>query len=218
MDKDFLIQTTNSLYRLTLFFPKKEPLRYKMRELASDILAQVFNSKSFKKIEIESLSSMLEILNGFFEVAKQQNWVSLSDILMVQKTYINFGDELRSFSQSDSPQDCEERRKEKSVLFDFANARVTKKIEEKEITIQAPDLMSERNLTPRKQTNISERQKKILDFLNKKGNTQVHQIKEIFPKLTKRTLRRDFEQLLNQGLIKRIGERNEISYQIKSRT
>ena len=40
MNKDFLLKITNELYRLTLLFPKKEPLRYKMRELADDILAQ----------------------------------------------------------------------------------------------------------------------------------------------------------------------------------
>ena len=39
MNKDFLIQLTNDLYKLTLLFPKKEPLRYKMRELADEILA-----------------------------------------------------------------------------------------------------------------------------------------------------------------------------------
>jgi len=39
MDPNHLLQITNELYRLTLLFPKKEPLRYKMRELADDILA-----------------------------------------------------------------------------------------------------------------------------------------------------------------------------------
>jgi len=39
MNKENLTQITNELYRLTLLFPKKEPLRYKMRELADDILA-----------------------------------------------------------------------------------------------------------------------------------------------------------------------------------
>jgi len=60
VDKDFLIKLTNNLYRLTLLFPKKEPLRYKMRELADEILANQDEEK-------------LEILNSFFEVAKSQN-------------------------------------------------------------------------------------------------------------------------------------------------
>ncbi len=40
MNKDYFIQLTQNLYKITLLFPKKEPLRYKMRELADDILAQ----------------------------------------------------------------------------------------------------------------------------------------------------------------------------------
>ena len=47
IDKNLLIELTNTLYRLTLFFPKKEPLRYKMREVASDILIKAKESLSF---------------------------------------------------------------------------------------------------------------------------------------------------------------------------
>lgn len=196
MDKDFLIQTTNNLYRLTLFFPKKEPLRYKMREKASDILAQFLEDGPIAQfLEDGPLSSMLEVLNGFFEVAKEQNWVSPSDILVVQTAYINLGDELRSSSR-------------------FANVHVMKELEKAETAEQSPELMPEGGLAQRRHTDISERQKKILELLKERGRTQVHQVQQIFPQLTKRTLRRDFEQLLHQGLIQRIGERNEISYQV----
>ena len=41
MKRDELIQLTNVVYRLTLLFPKKEPLRYKIREVADDILTTV---------------------------------------------------------------------------------------------------------------------------------------------------------------------------------
>ena len=74
MDKIFLIQLTNNLYRLTLLFPKKEPLRYKIRELADDILANPSQSD-------------FEVLNGFFEVAKEQNWVRADEIFTLQKEY-----------------------------------------------------------------------------------------------------------------------------------
>lgn len=154
MDKDFLIELTNGLYRLTLLFPKKEPLRYKMRELADDILA--------KPIEKD-----LEILESFFEVAKAQNWVSPSDILEIQKEYSKIREELKK---------------------------------------------SDGNRTP---INLGDRQETILKILKEKGQAQVWEIQKIFPEVTKRTLRRDFESLLNQGLIERIGERNETFYQLK---
>ncbi|MCL0056747.1 DeoR family transcriptional regulator [Dehalococcoidia bacterium] len=165
MDKDFLIQATNDLYRLTLFFPKKEPLRYKMREKANDILANSNNSN--KHITKDLLMNDLKTLNGFFEVVKTQQWVSISDILVVQTKYVSLMDELE---------------KEKDFVNNGSNL---------------------------------ERQKKILSFLEEKGKVQIQEVKQIFPEVTKRTLRRDFEQMLNQGLIKRIGEKNNTSYELK---
>jgi len=160
MDKDFLIKLTNNLYRLTLLFPQKEPLRYKMRELADDILA--------KPIE-----KNLEILDSFFEVAKTQNWVSPSNVLEIQQEYSKLKEGLKSYSELSS------------------------------------------EVEPQKVERGSGRQEKILKILEEKGRAQVWEIQQIFPEVTKRTLRRDFESLLNQGLIERIGERNETFYQLK---
>jgi len=64
----------------------------------------------------------------------------------------------------------------------------------------------------------SGRQETILKILKEKGQAQVWEIQQIFPEVTKRTLRRDFENLLNQGLIERMGERNGTFYQPKGRT
>jgi len=171
MEKKFLLQITNELYRLTLLFPKKEPLRYKMRELADDILANSINNQHRVLIK-----KNLEVLDGFFEVAKSQNWVSQKEILNLQQEYSKLKDELGKLSQ---------------VRPVEANQSQTLVI------------------------SMNERQEKILVFLKENGRAQVGQLKEIFPEVTKRTLRRDFEFLLKQGKIERIGERNATFYQLK---
>ena len=158
MDKDFLIQLTSNLYKMTLLFPKKEPLRYKMRELADEILVKL-NQKD------------LETLNSFFEVAKVQNWVSPAELLKIQEEYSKLKEGLGS-----------------------------QKIEKKVVSVNSA-------LT---------RQEKILEILKEKGKAQVGEFKVIFPEVTKRTLRRDFEFLLQQGAIERMGERNDTFYQLKS--
>ena len=195
MDRNYYLQLTQNLYRLTLLFPKKEPLRYKMRELADDILADLILSsdrgsassvlaedrplpKLKKKEEgANSIISQLEVLDSFFEVAKNQNWVSPHDILNLQEEYSKLKDELGKLSQ---------------VRPVEAN--------------QGQTLASSMN----------ERQEKILDFLKENGRAQVGQLKKIFPEVTKRTLRRDFEFLLKQGKIERMGERNETFYQLST--
>ncbi len=40
-------------------------------------------------------------------------------------------------------------------------------------------------------------------------------MKQVFPEVSKRTLRRDFENLLKQGIIEKIGEKNDTFYQLK---
>jgi hypothetical protein len=187
MNKDFLIQLTNSLYRLTILFPKKEPLRYKMRELADDIL-------------VRPSEKDLEALNRFFEVAKIQNWASPFDVLAIQKDYDNIREELNLVSEK-TPQ----------IFPETIAPRALSKIVDSdslipEIISRMPELQpSERN----------ERQERILAFLRENGRAQVWEVKQVFPEVTKRTLRRDFEQMLSQGVIERMGEKNNTFYQTK---
>jgi hypothetical protein len=169
MKKNSFIKLTNNLYKLTLLFPKKEPLRYKMRELAGEILVKP-NPQS------------LEALNSFFEVAKSQNWVSPSDILAIQAEYDNLRKELEG---------------KKVVTAEFKNS-------EKETTVE-----------PKTQLFLSQRHEKIMSLLEENDQAQVWQVKQFFPEVSKRTLRRDLEYLLKQGVIERVGERNDTFYQLK---
>ena len=167
MDRDFLIQLTNNLYLLTLLFPKKEPLRYKIREVADEIL-------------VKPTEKNLEILDSFFEIAKSQNWVKAFDVLAIQKEYDNLKGGLKK------PSFVKTSEGKENPLVDVNPAQVP------------------------------ERQEKILAFLRENGRAQVWQVKQILPEVTKRTLRRDFDQMLKQGMVKRIGERNNTFYQLKT--
>ena len=183
MDRSFLIQLTNEIYRLTLLFPKKEPLRYKMRELADDILANCLTPG----VKPNSVLENLEVLDGFFEVAKNQNWVAVVELLRIQEEYNKIKAEIKKIAKPPS--------------------------EPTEIYIgQTP--VKDTGVRPL-QNSMNERQEKILAVLKEKEKAQVWQIKQIFPEVSKRTLRRDFENLFKRGIIERIGERNETFYQLK---
>ncbi|TSC53740.1 MAG: hypothetical protein LiPW31_310 [Microgenomates group bacterium LiPW_31] len=219
MDKDFLIQLTNNLYRLTLLFPKKEPLRYKMRELADEILAHCL-TPGVKHNKHNSVVGDLEVLDGFFEVAKAQNWVSPEEILKLQENYSKLKEEFKTETDSERtltlPLGEEKEAKdeftplESSAPCPAENQKSLKKSKTSSFLTGFIMLPAEEN------SSISERQEKILAFLREQGRAQVWQIKHILPEVTKRTLRRDFENLLKKDLIKRIGERNDTFYQIKT--
>jgi len=208
MDRNYYLQLTQNLYRLTLLFPKKEPLRYKMRELADDILADlilpsekgsaysIFTEDrplpNLKKKEegANSIISQLEVLDSFFEVAKNQNWVSPHDILNLQEEYSKLKEELKN-RRSTPP--------------------LTKNTQVGPVQVSSLNEQQQKILDSNPPT---ARQGKILEYLKEKGKTQVWEMKQIFPEVSKRTLRRDFEFLLKQGKIERIGERNETFYQL----
>ena len=193
MDKEYFIQLTKNLYHLTLLFPKKEPLRYKMRELVDEILANLililkgnFHKSGNFIVEIEK---DLEILDSYFEVAIDQNWVRPEDVLEIQKEYINIKEEIEKVKIE------EENNPQPEIKENL----------EKEKAIEGNDI-------------INERQQKILDILRVKGKIQVGQLVSVFPLISKRTLRRDFRSLLKKGLIERIGEKNYTFYQMRVRT
>jgi len=168
MERDFLIQLTNSIYRLTILFPKKEPLRYKMREVADNILAKPGKQD-------------LETLDSFFEVAKLQTWVKAADVLAIQEEYANLRQELGK--------DAKPRQ---------GAPREVKEVQPLSLEVRP----------------MPERQEKILAFLKENGRAQIWQIKQVLPEVTKRTLRRDFDRLLQEKLVERIGERNDTFYQV----
>jgi hypothetical protein len=94
MEKENFIQLTNNLYKLTSLFPKKEPLRFKIRELSNEILGDFLGVRPGSDPIGEALNRNLEALDSFFEVAKNQNWVSPEEILNLQEEYRKIKDEL----------------------------------------------------------------------------------------------------------------------------
>jgi hypothetical protein len=84
-----IIKLTNELYQLTRLFPKKEPLRYKIRGAADEVLA------GFLKPEPDVKHS-LEILQSFLAVANEQNWVKPSFLLNLIEKYASLRQELET--------------------------------------------------------------------------------------------------------------------------
>ena len=199
MNKENLTQLTIKLYSLTLLFPKKEPLRYKLRELADETFTnylRVNNSSDYKnkgnlikgfENPYPQVLESLEMLDALLEIAKVQNWVSPSEILNLQGEYNKIRKDIETPIQL--PQHYETQGNENS--------------EAKEAILLNPA------------STINERQRKILEILKEKEKVQAWELKRVIPEVSKRTIRRDFEHLLRQGLIARIGERNDTFYQLK---
>ena len=190
MDKEDLIRLTTQIYYLTSLFPKKEPLRYKIREIADEILGSqaLFLNSNSKKMGnmISNAGRNLEVLDNFLRVAKAQNWISPAEILKVQEEYSKIGKELMDLSLV--------------KVFSETGASQTQ--------------ANSSGYNEESARQVSQRQERILGILGEKEQIQVKDLKVIFPDLSKRTLRRDFEQLLRKGLVVRVGEKNNTFYRV----
>lgn len=67
---------------------------------------------------------------------------------------------------------------------------------------------------PKVEFKATERQKIILQFLQESKKAQVMDLQAVLPDITKRTIRRDLDELLDMGQIKRLGEFNTVFYQL----
>ena len=223
MDKETLAGLTSKLYKITIFFPKKEPLRYKMREVANEVLTNLVSLEALQRFNPGNLATDwekrykdliflinkdLEVLKGYFEIAKWQNWVNYFDILEIEKEYdkirFKMEEEIRDFKLMPEDDEGEELSRQEVINLP--------KIKEKKIK---EVFISE---DKEKQSTSQIRKEKILEILEKKGKVQVWEVNKILPQVSKRTLRRDFDKLLKQGIVERIGKRNNTFYQLKNRT
>ena len=216
MDKNALIELTNKLYRLTLLFPKKEPLRYKIREVADEILynfvnLQALNSPNPGSYAVEPTSSQKEtifliekdlgILNAYFEVAKWQNWINYFDVLELQEEYAKIKSNLAK----------EIAAIEKPVLTGLVPQKPASLAPMvKDSSLEARDTVEAAN-----ERELETRKEKIIKVLKRVERIQVGEINKLFPQVSKRTIRRDVQKLLKQGIIERIGEKNNTFYKIK---
>ncbi len=205
MNKSYFIELTNRLYRVTFFFPMKEPLRHKVREVADDILANLIlileGEINERREAAFSVEKSIEILDALLELAKAQNWIDSDEIKKVQEKYKEIKIEVEEFNDI---------LRRKTHLYEQKALLIS---EEKVILRKETDVPQVKKPEKKKEViNLNKRQEKILDLLKRKETLQVKDIQEVVPTATKRTLRRDLSAMVEKKLLKRTGAGNTIAY------
>jgi len=105
IDKNHFTELTSNLYSLTLLFPKKDPLRYKIRGVADELLSSLVSIPHCKSAKLKNLifkiRKDLEVLDSLLAVAKSQNWVSASNILDIQEEYSKIRKTIEQFEEGE---------------------------------------------------------------------------------------------------------------------
>lgn len=191
MKSEYLFTLTLGVYRVTQLFQKQEPLKFKLRDRALDVLTDLISASpnpGIKKIEevAPALNKNIEVIMDFLDLAESQNLADSRNFLVLRREYNKISEYIK------------ERLKEKS-----------------QDSFCAPTLKKESVSAQRGKVvlaNINLRQKKIIDVLKGNGDAQPGEILKFFNGLSKRTLRRDLGVLVKMGMVERVGKCNQTFY------
>lgn len=86
---DFYQKLALAVYRVTEFFPEKEPLKFHIREQADKILANLVSANPHPENigNKDDLLKDIKILYGYFDLAGAQNWVDLRNFSVLKREY-----------------------------------------------------------------------------------------------------------------------------------
>lgn len=173
-------------------FVKTSNFAYKMLDFLpdSDPLKNRAKEKVLailEKLTTQSFDGVLDdiaVLENYLKLGVSQGWLNNMNFLIIIKEYQLIKDSLQKEISNVKP-------------------KILKDIEPKSVINKWGD--TGEKYTPR--------QGKILEILSKKEKAQVADLIKQIPKVTKRTIRRDLDDLLKRGKIVRVGEWNQVFYQ-----
>jgi len=199
MNSDFIIRLTLGLYRVTEVFSENPALRRKIEESASRLLVNLILVSEEKKseavfralTELEVLLSCLQDMKRL-RVVNDRNFVVLEREYAKVRRFLDLNKEHPPSLRPPNPRPARQRPKPQAMAGGPYPSFV-----------RADALHSK---------GLNGRQEKMLEILRYKEKVQVWELKKLLPDVTKRTLRRDVDDLLKRNLVVREGEWNDIFY------
>ncbi len=202
MKEDF-IKIVSETYKVIDFFPDADPLKIKAKErvlMVLENLTLIFGAEGWTSLKkekaIAEFLDNVEILENYLRLGKYQGFIDSINFLIITKEYKKIKEQIgipkSSFRES---------------------IKMIPELKEEPLVKKLPKLEEiSKSVEPISVKNLSERQNRILDILSKKEKAQVSDIIKEIPKVTKRTIRRDLDDLLKRGKVVRVGEWNQVFY------
>lgn len=197
MDEHF-ITLTNLAYKIIDFYPESDPLKHRTKEKVLSIMdgfTVLDLMDGWASFQIEKTKSQLvqevRILLNYFVVARNQGYLNPTNFLILSKEYDDIVKEAVLTTKKALPYFPEKTQK-------VIQAKVS---EPKKVKKESNSL-------------VTDRQKQIVDFLQENEKAQVMDLLNILKGVTKRTIRRDLNELLKRGDIVRVGKFNQVFYKL----
>jgi len=164
----------------------------------------------------------IDILYAYFQQARQAELIDSDNFLVLEQEYSKVKELLAIFLRNTAlPTEIQPKQAEyraPRIIHNANNGQDNKNNQRKPLLRK---LSQEHNIATLRNSDtpinsirpaLTQRQEKIMGILQNKEKAQIWEMQKIMPEVTKRTLRRDFDDLLKKGYIQRIGEWNTVSY------
>ncbi len=190
MNRDFFVKLTLGAYRVTDVLPSQGQEKGEIRSLANSVLAHLILFSETNPTTQEQRQSLIPKI--------QEEIGSL----------VGYFTELKNSGKVE---------RKYSLILEKEYQKIAKWLGEQSFKMpqtrpfETPQVLQEK----REDVSLSERQRKILGILQNKEKTQVWELQKVLSEVTKRTLRRDLDDLLQHNLIERKGEWNAVFYRMK---
>lgn len=198
MDVDYVIRLTISAYQLTEGWGEKSLLRLKIRKAAAGVLKNFILIYSLNPVQ-EAKKELYENLSRLEDAlgwARREKLINRKHFVFLKQEYGRLRDSAGAAGEA-------EHKKEQPGTKTLK--KTTKQKTEKPETKSSDTKQKSRQ-------KLKPREAKIIKVLKDKKRAQVNELKEFFPDISKRTLRRDIDSLLQKKLIVRHGEWNDVYY------
>lgn len=192
MNPDFFVKLTLGAYRVTDGLPAQGQEKGEIRNLANSVLAGLILFSATNPITQEQKQSLVPKIQGEIE-SLVRYVVELKNTGKVETKYARI---------------LEKEYQKVAKWLDEQQTQVSMELPKQGLGAPKPGLGKE-------ESSLSERQKKIMGILQNKEKTQVWELQKVLTEVTKRTLRRDLDDLLQHNLIERKGEWNAVFYRLK---
>jgi hypothetical protein len=216
---------SSAIYLVTNFVPENEPLRLLVRERSLRLYSELVSlrTQTIKHPGVNPFLSLISEIIGFLEIGYSSGYISEMNYEVLRREYASLGSALEGRGQ-----ELESRRvvvdKESLTVSTIPERTQRKELSEKKKDISprlAPPAISKTSSGLPKPPSIGQvtirhnsRRDAILNLLNQKSQVTVKDVSEIIAGCSEKTLQRELLSLVEQGVLKKEGERRWSKYSL----
>lgn len=228
-----IFELTLALYRVTDFFPPHEALRKHLREKANEIFSGISEYAHSEDHDrgIMIVLAKIESIRGYARIARSLHFVKPINLSVLEREYHILAALLKREldSQKQEPKRGRENGQhiQRAVeeepdsplvsLQEIALPTWGEFSAKEEMPVRSSAKREKVTITPRPTPQeISERQKKIIAYIQEMNRAKVSDFFSVFQDLSSKTIQRDLQDLVVRNMLRKEGEKRWTTYFLNS--